>query len=752
IVVLAALALATDQDSLLWTVVTQDSGLGRFRRHAGFALPWWLTLLLVPVGLLQAWALWQVLRGRSRAELTERGRMVGLLRLFLYLSVGQALFVNACAPLINTWELYWLWTVVILFAGCVQLALAWLYFQVLRATASRGLRSFSVTVGTLGAVSVLGSEIAALLGLEAPTVVFSLAGGYGHMTTAWTVSILVAQARDPRWSAATVRIGVIALVMSILRPGAGLTVSMSSGFPGVMTVHTLIGAVMVFGLVWEARSAHDLAHPLLPREPVRVPARHAARWWPVAAVAVALPLLPAAVNLADGRYHWTGPRGVIESFFREVGDATAWLAVDVFVGVGGPALLVLLAVLRRSHTVVRFTTVTLMLVAAVGFVNAFTAVPLPADFGELYEGAQLYPKEMFSRVEGGQIDLGLSPAWYAAALLASALLLRLLYPAPLGRTAPRTRGRVLVASGAAVLALSFVPAADQAIGRITPDEDCRPRDPWMPAPDLAGDKRLVCSLRQADRLEIGPGVPDAVVLAQARHLCTLYTRNDPQQLARLREAEGLTRESLTGPLAEICPAAGAVVSAATAEEDREMQAWQDDAQRMCDSTPRHRPLITPAEATRVKEPQSTDHGVLEVSEPTDDAQDPFEDGVLDRAQDNGLAASVPGHLMVLSHSDSYLCVTVETYTRRPPVETKGWEHVVEVGYQSPTGSIVLRDPMIGTELPDLSLRGRPGHYRIRVHFAWFDWKGEQGGGQRLLIMAYPGKDDRTVTYRKPGRR
>ncbi|GAA4065851.1 hypothetical protein [Nonomuraea soli] len=112
-----------------------------------------------------------------------------------------------------------------------------------------------------------------------------------------------------------------------------------------------------------------------------------------------------------------------------------------------------------------------------------------------------------------------------------------------------------------------------------------------------------------------------------------------------------------------------------------MQAWVDDAQRMCDSTPRHRPLITPAWTTRVKQPRMTD---------------------------TGLVAAVPGHLMVLTHSDPYLCVTVETYTRRPPVETKGWDNVVEVGYRSPTGSIVLRDSMIGTELPDLSLHGRAG--------------------------------------------
>ncbi|NUT40990.1 MAG: hypothetical protein HOV86_13470 [Thermoactinospora sp.] len=143
---------------------------------------------------------------------------------------------------------------------------------------------------------------------------------------------------------------------------------------------------------------------------------------------------------------------------------------------------------------------------------------------------------------------------------------------------------------------------------------------------------------------------------------------------------------------------------------------------------------------------------MQTFEPTDDDADPFEDGVLERAQDDGLVAALPGHLMVLTHSDFALCVTLETYTRRPPVETKGWDHVAEVGYESPTGEIVLSDDLSGAEFPDLSLDGRAGHYRVRVHYDWFAWKGPHGNGQRLLIIAYPGKGDKPITYRKPRKR
>ncbi|MFI7703790.1 hypothetical protein [Nonomuraea sp. NPDC049480] len=36
-----------------------------------------------------------------------------------------------------------------------------------------------------------------------------------------------------------------------------------------------------------------------------------------------------------------------------------------------------------------------------------------------------------------------------------------------------------------------------------------------------------------------------------------------------------------------------------------------------------------------------------------------------------------------------------------------------------------------------------------MHYAWFPWKGERESGRRLLIMAFPGKGDKVVTYRKP---
>ncbi len=740
VVVLGVISLITAEGGLLWKVVTRDFLLDWFSDpgESPPAIPGGLMVVLVLIGALQAWALWQVLRGRVSGELTERGRQVGLLRLALYAGVGYGLISIAAAPLVYALEIYWFWSVTGILSGCLQVATVWLFFVILRDTVSRGLRLFSLVVGAVAAVSSLGGEITDLLDLRTAGQILYLAGGYGHLWLAWSVSILIAQAKDPRWSAATVWTGVAAQVISVVQP-SGTVGFFGSGFPSIQTFFTLLGAASVFGLVWDARTAHELAGPLPERGAVSD--RMAARPWPLAAVAVALPLIPAAVNLAQGSFHWIGPRGVIEHYFRVEagsGNALSWLVVDVFVGVGGPALLILAAVLRRTRRALWFTTSALVIAAAVGFVSALTATTAPEEFDDFYEGSQIY---------GDTLPLGISPAWYGVALLASALLLAFLYPTPLTR--PARRRMLVIAQVATLVALVVVPAADLARSPVTTAEDCAPPEPWEGQPEgpqLTRDQRLVCSLRQSEVIRLAAGTPDSMILTHARWLCGVYTRNDPREVADLKATQGIARDALTYPLAEVCPSAGAVVSAAAAESDREMQEWEADTQRMCDTRPRHRPLIRPAKVVRMKEPQWTDYGAVETYEETEEA---YEEDVLDEAQDDGLVASRPGNLMVLTHPDYDVCVTLETYARRPPVETKGWDHVVEVGYESPAGDMVLRDDLSGTEFPNLSLDGRAGHYRVRVHYDWFDWDGPQEAGQRLLIMAFPAKGGERVTYRKP---
>jgi hypothetical protein len=190
VAVLGAFALSTGQGDLLWKVVTRESGRAWFLgpSEGTFTVPWGLTVVLVLTGVIQAWALWQVLRGRVRGELTNRGRAVGLLRLALYLGIGYSLVSIAGAPLVYAWKIYWVWSATGIASGCVQLAIVWLFFLVLRGTVSRGLRLFSLVVGIIAVVSGLGQEIADLLDLHSAEQILSLAGGFGYVWLAWSVS------------------------------------------------------------------------------------------------------------------------------------------------------------------------------------------------------------------------------------------------------------------------------------------------------------------------------------------------------------------------------------------------------------------------------------------------------------------------------------------------------------------------------------------------------------------------------------
>ncbi|MEV0620075.1 hypothetical protein AB0I81_42620 [Nonomuraea sp. NPDC050404] len=739
-VVLAVLSQVTGDIIPLWRVVADRRGhmSGGFMDDA--IQPWpMLAVALVLVAMVQAWALREVLRGRLRGEPARYGGQVRLLRIALYVMAGYDLALFLPIP-----YLWWLWVI----NDVVLLVAVWLLFRVLRGGTRPWPRVFMLATGTLSGMYGLLHTIAYGLGdylSWLPDWTWALTA----LWPLWMASVLVAQARDPRWSRRTVRVGVFAVVMWFFGSGGGISIggfSYYGSVPWELLLSTILGASSVFTLVWSARSAHDLGS-LQPPEPRTVPARAPARWWPLPLLAIVLPLIPAAVNLAQGVPFWLGPKTVLWEGVGQVGGSwltLTWYLLDLLVGVGAPALLILIAVLRRTHRLLRATMLSLFLLSGAGLTTAFTqASP------EVFDNLPFYPDSLYIKggalVEGVISELvsaGISPLWYALALTASGLILLFLYAAP---PAHRVRHHVLLAGLASAVLLCLLPAADTARGPATAGPECTTAERWMArmgerVPELTAEQTFACSLRQ----DTGGGLsrfadttPDQVILAYGRRMCAVHARNDAQELSRLK----VSRDALTYPLAQICPSAAAIVKAAQVKQDQEFAAWEADAQAMCDATPRHRPRIKPAKAVRIKEPQMTDYGVLQTYEGGEEMEPD-----LDPA--NGLISSHRGILAVMTHSDYDLCITVETYPRRPPVETKGWDTVVEVGYDSPTGNIVLNDSLSGTELPNLALDGRAGHYRIRAHHAWFPWKGEVGGGQRLLIMAYPGKGDKEIVHRK----
>ncbi|MBE3014718.1 hypothetical protein IL992_36910 [Microbispora sp. NEAU-D428] len=296
------------------------------------------------------------------------------------------------------------------------------------------------------------------------------------------------------------------------------------------------------------------------------------------------------------------------------------------------------------------------------------------------------------------------------------------WPPSAGALAVRRAGPPL----AALALLAALPAADLAYGHITTPDQCAPRygdGTRVPT----GERAFICGARSSGRFA---AVSDRDLLAYGRAMCEVYP--GPHADERLITA--------------ICPRAAAKAQAEIDAEEAEYRARQAANQKVCDDS-RHRPLIKPVRV--VRERTWTDYGVMESFEYDESLPaDPFDDGLLDKAQDDDLVAAAPGHLIILSHSDYDICVTAETYRTRPPMELKGWHQVVEVGYQSPTGHIELGDPMALDGLPNLAFRGK-GHYRIRVHYRQPDW--EARTPQHLLIMVFPGEGDRVVEHRRPRR-
>ncbi|WP_440071633.1 hypothetical protein [Streptosporangium sp. OZ121] len=249
----------------------------------------WVAPLLAGICGLNAWALWQVLRGPAlpRAEGSPRG--VVWLRRLLYAGVaGDLVLWELVEELSNTVEYV------------ASLAL-WVATLILLARVVSGVsarfRAITLALGLIGTLTP-----ALLFLLDSPGFrVFSL---WSLANLGWTVMTLVGQRRDGRWSGATINIGRIALAASLAFPVLGLVFeSRWLLFDGSLLV---VNALGVFTTVWLARTAHELAGP------AGVPAtettsRSAAGREPRLLVTVALVLPLVVVGAEEGaRFGFTG--------------------------------------------------------------------------------------------------------------------------------------------------------------------------------------------------------------------------------------------------------------------------------------------------------------------------------------------------------------------------------------------------------------------------------------------------------------
>ncbi|MEV1246108.1 hypothetical protein ACIBO2_31415 [Nonomuraea sp. NPDC050022] len=321
---------------------------------------------------------------------------------------------------------------------------------------------------------------------------------------------------------------------------------------------------------------------------------------------------------------------------------------------------------------------------------------------------------------------------------------------PLSTAVPRGHRvyRALAAFAVVVLLLA-THGRDQGPERITSatSKVCRPwkMSVFMNKQPTPAERKpaFVCAVRQ--RLAFNgryATVPDESLVKIGRHLCQVSLRHDQREMQTVMERRGFVvdTEANSKTLGYLCPELN---RRQTAEEEAVRKREQDviaTARRRCDSLPRHRPPAHPSLQARAMlwvDPS----GTLDVLEGDLDTDFPSS---FDKASANELVGATPGDLTILTaDEETHVCATVEVYDERPRVEVERWEKVVEVGYVSPEGEMVIIDGE-EQELPNLALHGA-GRYRVRVHTRGAKAARAKDGDarQEFLIVVYPGTSART---------
>ncbi|KAB8175068.1 hypothetical protein [Microbispora catharanthi] len=239
----------------------------------------------------------------------------------------------------------------------------------------------------------------------------------------------------------------------------------------------------------------------------------------------------------------------------------------------------------------------------------------------------------------------------------------------------------------AVTAVVLLPVASAPPGRVSAESElgCAGFRHGTVKGLSPAEKDFLCTVRGHDHrynsgLEGWDEVSDQDLLAQGHHLCTLTTRHGGDIHARaVQEAP---QASLVIALPSLCPPVARAQEAEESRRQAESDAYVAQKERACAAHPRHRPKIGPVRQRRAT--MWTEFWTIEG----------WEDGYEGNPPDlvRNLVGGGRGSLAIWAADEGgHACVTVESYTRRPPLETRGWDEVVEAGYESPSGSLYLFD-------------------------------------------------------------
>ncbi|MGW4469302.1 hypothetical protein ACWENQ_06455 [Nonomuraea sp. NPDC004354] len=300
------------------------------------------------------------------------------------------------------------------------------------------------------------------------------------------------------------------------------------------------------------------------------------------------------------------------------------------------------------------------------------------------------------------------------------------------------RGRFLRATFAAlsVMALLLLPAKSAFPGRASTESelDCAGFGDGTARGFSKAEKDFLCLARGYTDFH-GEGdafaaVPDQVLLARGYRLCKMAEH----------DMQGALRSEYARALGSLCPVVAKAQEAEGRKRQAEERAYFAKGEKACATHPAHRPRVKPVRQARAT--MWTEFWTI------NGWDEGFEGSIPDLVEE--LVGSERGALAIWAADEiGHACVTGESYAKPPPLETKGWDEVVEVGYESPSGSLVIVDNQ-GNALPDLT-PGGPGTYRVRVHLRGrklvYQVPDPPDGAVELLITVFPGKETKPVVYK-----
>ncbi|MEV4454812.1 hypothetical protein [Microbispora sp. NPDC049633] len=406
--VAAVLALTGGDIGLLWRLSLF------FEADEDAAATWPNVLILVLAGGLWAWALWQSLRGLRGlppGKPLVADRETRPLRRALYATVAL-------------WALYaimpiWPWWAVVLDALLMS-AVVVLFHPVLRHEIRHA--DLALGAGLLAQVSLAATEVFDVLDWREAERAAAFGGFAGVGDLVWSALVLTAQWRGGRWGRTTVWYGIASLLVPVALLVAGIPLRGNGDLYDVYDEATTAADALF--VIWLARTAHELGSAPSRPAPYVLPADRRTAFTVAARLTACLVLL--LPPLANRHPAWISPHVSIERLPRvldgAVGDAvtTGWHAFELFVGIGGLAVLVLVALHRQAAF---WVVMSGLLCTAL---SGLAAVTLIERHGLGLPGGWFLTRPDASNLYGMITTFSrpaISPLWFTTACLVSAALL-----------------------------------------------------------------------------------------------------------------------------------------------------------------------------------------------------------------------------------------------------------------------------------------------------------------------------------------